>query len=288
MSSPPCSSSLEKQMDIEKADEEIEPLSADNDLYGGVKVEMKEPMDSKIYALRLKASLSEWRQQGKKGVWIKLPSELVNLVEPTMKEGFRYHHAEADYLMLVRWLPKTIPDTLPGNASHTVGIGAFVMNAKKEVLVVQERSGQFRGKGVWKMPTGAVNQGEDFCMAAIREVKEETGIDTKFLQVLAFSQTHQTFFGKSDLFFVCVLQPLSFDIKKQESEVEAAQWMPIESYAAQPYNQRHESFKYVSEICLAKSRGEYNGFAPVSMKTSSGKTFYLYSSSRDFQQVTQF
>lgn len=108
-----------------------------------------------------------------KGVWIKLPIRLAHLVEPTVKEGFRYHHAESDYLMLVYWIPET-PDTLPANASHTVGIGAFVMNNNREVLVVQEKSGAFGAKGVWKFPTGVANQGEDIWTAAIREVKEET------------------------------------------------------------------------------------------------------------------
>lgn len=36
-------------------------------------------------------------------------------------------------------------------------------------------------------------------------------------------QIHKSFFDKSDLFFVCMLQPLSFDIQKQEQEIEAAQ-----------------------------------------------------------------
>lgn len=31
-----------------------------------------------------------------------------------------------------------------------------------------------------------------------------------------------TFFGKSDVFFICMLRPLSFNIKIQESEIEAA------------------------------------------------------------------
>jgi hypothetical protein len=35
--------------------------------------------------------------------------------------------------MLVYWIPET-PDTLPANASHTVGIGAFVMNNNREVI----------------------------------------------------------------------------------------------------------------------------------------------------------
>jgi hypothetical protein len=36
-------------------------------------------------------------------------------------------------------------------------------------------------------------------------------------------QSHKAFFDKSDLFFVCILRPLSFDITKQDSEIEAAQ-----------------------------------------------------------------
>ncbi|XP_043813833.1 metal transporter Nramp5 isoform X4 [Manihot esculenta] len=46
---------------------------------------------------------------------------------------------------------------------------------KYGVLVVQEKSGRFRGTGVWKIPTGVVDEGEDIFKAAMREVKEETG-----------------------------------------------------------------------------------------------------------------
>ena len=53
-----------------------------------------------------------------------------------LQEGFRYHHAEPDYLMLVYWIPKTA-HTLPANASHRVGIGAFVINSKREVFLLQ-------------------------------------------------------------------------------------------------------------------------------------------------------
>lgn len=52
--------------------------------------------------------------------------------------------------------------------------------------MVQESTGRFRGTGVWKFPTGVVNEGEDICAAAVREVKEETAVDTKFIEILAF------------------------------------------------------------------------------------------------------
>lgn len=41
--------------------------------------------------------------------------------------------------MLTRWLPPT-ENKLPPNASHQVGVGAFVMNERREVLVVQVSS----------------------------------------------------------------------------------------------------------------------------------------------------
>ncbi|XP_050914758.1 nudix hydrolase 2 [Lathyrus oleraceus] len=130
-----------------------------------------------------------YSKQGKKGIWINLPLQHSNLVHSAVQAGFRYHHAESDYLMLVYWIPDT-PDSIPANASHRVGVGAFVVNNKREVLVVQETSGRFGGTGVWKMPTGAVNEGEDICDAVIRELKEETGVETKAHMVLvAFSSS---------------------------------------------------------------------------------------------------
>ncbi|XP_060672613.1 nudix hydrolase 2 [Ziziphus jujuba] len=253
----------------------VELLNSVDDQHGGVRVEMKEPMDPKIFSTLLEASISHWRQQGKKGVWIKLPIELSSLVDTAVKEGFRYHHAESDYLMLVYWIPDTV-DTLPVNATHRVGIGAFVTNHKREVLVVQETRGKFRGSGVWKLPTGVTNEGEDICDAAIREVKEETGIETEFVEVLAFRQSHQAFFSKSDLFFVCLLKPRSFDIEKQDSEIEEAQWMPVEEYAAQAFVQKHEMFNLIAKVCLAKLDADYVGFSAVPTTTGSGKRSYLY------------
>ncbi|KAJ7964687.1 Nudix family hydrolase [Quillaja saponaria] len=262
----------------------VELLRADEDSHGGVVVSIEEPVDSVVFASLLGVSMSQWRQQGKKGVWIKLPLEHSNLVDAAIKQGFRYHHAEPDYVMLVQWIPDTA-DTLPVNASHRVGIGAFVMNNKGEVLVVQETSGRFKGTGVWKMPTGTVNEGEDISAAAIREVKEETGIETEFLEVLAFRQSHESFFRKSDIFFVCMLQPLSFDIQKQTSEIEDAKWIPVEDYAAQPFVQENQLFDFVAKICLSKSEGNYSGFSPFPTTTSSGKKTYLYFNNRDVKHL---
>ncbi len=67
--------------------------------------------------------------------------------------------------MMTKWLPAQLPDTLPPNASHQVGVGAFVVNSRRELLVVQEASGPLRGQGFWKMPTGLVHAGAAFACA---------------------------------------------------------------------------------------------------------------------------
>ena len=51
-----------------------------------------------------------------------------------LQEGFRYHHAEPEYLMLVSWISNT-PDTIPANASHIVGVGALVLNKNTREVI---------------------------------------------------------------------------------------------------------------------------------------------------------
>ncbi|KAI3673879.1 hypothetical protein L6452_40009 [Arctium lappa] len=235
-------------------------LPATEDDYGGVVVEMKEHMDSDVFHALLKTSMLQWKLQGKKGVWIKLPIDLVNLVETAVKEGFSYHHAEPKYLMLAHWLAETT-NTLPVNASHIARVGAIVLNDKQEILVVQEKIGILQG--VWKISTGILEQGEDIHVGVVREVKEETGIVTEFVEVLAFSQKHDVFFGKSEVLFLCMMRPLSFDIQIQDSEIEAAKWMPLEEYAAQTCAQEQSLREQITKLCRTKLGRGCTGFTPT-------------------------
>ncbi|KAH0969899.1 hypothetical protein GBA52_022055 [Prunus armeniaca] len=73
-----------------------------------------------------------------------------------------------------------------------------------------------------------------------------------------------------------MLRPLSFDIQKQEQEIEAAKWMPFEEYAAQPFVQRSELLKYIHDICKAKMDEKYTGFSPVPSTSYSVQKSYLY------------
>jgi 8-oxo-dGTP diphosphatase len=60
---------------------------------------------------------------------------------------------------------------------HIVSAATIVINEQREILLIK---GPRRG---WEMPGGQVEEGESLKEAAIRETKEETGID---IQVLKF------------------------------------------------------------------------------------------------------
>ena len=42
--------------------------------------------------------------QGKKGIWLSVPTSRMELLVPAQALGFEVHHAEKEYVMLNRWL----------------------------------------------------------------------------------------------------------------------------------------------------------------------------------------
>ncbi|ESQ39874.1 hypothetical protein EUTSA_v10000934mg [Eutrema salsugineum] len=253
-------------------------LDAYDDEYGGVVVDHEKlPSNPNAFTSMLRNSLSDWRRKGKKGIWLKLPVEQSELVPVAVKEGFEYHHAEKGYVMLTYWIPEEEPCMLPGNASHQVGVGGFVLNRHKEVLVVQEKYCTSSNAGLWKLPTGFINESEEIFSGAVREVKEETGVDSEFLEVIAFRHAHNVAFEKSDLFFICMLKPLSDKIIIDNLEIKAAKWMPLVEFVEQPMIKGDKMFKRVIEICEARLRHRYCGLSPHRLvSTFDGRPSSLY------------
>lgn len=57
--------------------------------------------------------------------------------------------------------------------------------------------------------------------------------------------------------FECIYLVLNFSLMNF-----VPKWMPFEEFADQPFNQMHEPFKYMIELCLAKVENGYDGFSP--------------------------
>jgi hypothetical protein len=66
---------------------EISLLDGEEDRFGGTVVNLMEVESMTIgdFDSKLDVSLKAWKDQGKKGIWIKLPSELSSLVDTAIK-----------------------------------------------------------------------------------------------------------------------------------------------------------------------------------------------------------
>ncbi|XVE57597.1 hypothetical protein DITRI_Ditri04bG0103000 [Diplodiscus trichospermus] len=261
-------------------------LDSFDDEYGGVILDSERlPADPNVFTSMLRFSVSHLKAKEKKGIWLKLPVEKSHLVPVAVKEGFEYHHAERGYVMLTYWLPEG-PCLLPDNASHQVGVGGFVINDKNEVLVVQERYCVPALVGLWKIPTGFIVASEEIFTGAVREVKEETGIDTEFVEVVAFRHVHNVAFEKSDLFFICMLKPLSTQIMVDDHEIQAAKWIPLAEFVQQPLIQEDSMFKKIIDICLAHLGKRYCGLSVHQLASKfDGRISSLYYNVLDSQDT---
>ncbi|KAI5664589.1 hypothetical protein M9H77_23912 [Catharanthus roseus] len=254
----------------------LELLDAWDDEYNGIVIDSGSlPLTANTFASALRSSLLNWKLKGKRGIWLKLFEEQSDLVPIAIQEGFSYHHAEPGYVMLTYWIPDE-PCLLPTSPSHQIGIAGFVINDDREILVVKEKC-SCSCSGVWKLPTGYINKSEELFSGAIREVKEETGIETTFLEMVSFRHVHLVAFEKSDLLFVCMLKPLSLQIEIDENEIQDAKWMTLDELLGQQFYAEDEMSRKVIEICMDTYEKSYSGFtAQQVISKFDGKLSYLY------------
>lgn len=227
------------------------------------------PPEPDHFRIALAESLSAWREEGYKAVWLEVPIGLSALIPVAVAAGFSFHHSGAkpnlyspgmeddQYLMMTLQLePEAF---VPPYATHYIGVGGVVLNDDRELLVVCERHRNLGQPPFYKLPGGAVHPGEHLVDAAIREVLEETGIHTQFEALACFRHWHGYRYGKSDIYFVCRLSPLSQEITMQEEEIEECLWMSVEEYLDSPatsvFNRR-----------IVKASLEYPGIRPESMQ----------------------
>jgi 8-oxo-dGTP pyrophosphatase MutT (NUDIX family) len=94
----------------------------------------------------------------------------------------------------------------------------------------------------WKMPVGLTDPGEDIATAAVRELKEETGLHCIFDHIICFRQAHGGLFNRSDMFFEGKLASRydklledgkEIELMPQEEEILCADWIDMEDYTQQ-------------------------------------------------------
>ena len=100
----------------------------------------------------LSNALAIWSDEGRRGIWIRIPTSHAHLIESATKLGFDFQFAEPGVCVLTKWLPKDTESRLPNGPSHQVGVGVLVLHPiTGKMLVVQERSGPAAARKLWKV-----------------------------------------------------------------------------------------------------------------------------------------
>lgn len=187
--------------------------------------------DAGDFGLKLRQTIDEIKSQNLRVIWLEIPIEKSDLIPQAVDAGFIFHHALEDRLQLTLTLIEG--SYVPPFATHYIGAGGVVIDSENRILVIQEKY-RHNKRRHYKLPGGTLHQGEHIEEAVVREVEEETGIKTRFVSLACFRHWHGYRYGKSDIYFVCRLEPLTTEITIDESEIEEALWMPLEEYLASP------------------------------------------------------
>jgi hypothetical protein len=131
---------------------------------------------------RLHSTILTLQEMDRTSIWVDVHISRSSLIEEMSTLGFQFHHAQSENAVLNLWL-KDSPSLVPDFATHNIGVGGLVINSRNEILCVREFRKNFMP---WKIPGGLTELGEHLDEAVVREVFEETGIRTRFRNVVCF------------------------------------------------------------------------------------------------------
>ena len=118
-------------------------------------------------------------------------------------------------------------------ATTEFSAGGVVFNADREVVVIVPTRRAADGSRVLALPKGHPDGDESAAEAALREVREEAGVQAEVVESLGevkyWYQRGGLRISKAVEFFL--LRYVSGDVADHDHEVEAARWIPAEEAA---------------------------------------------------------
>lgn len=103
-----------------------------------------------------------------------------------------------------------------------------VVRHEGRLLMIRRADGLARGAGLWGLPGGVVEEGEEFKHTAVRELWEEVGLEGRFMKTMGSSLSHN---GEYDLTWVEVEVDDITTLKANPKEVGEIRWVTPEEVA---------------------------------------------------------
>lgn len=145
----------------------------------------------------------------------------------------------------------------------SLGVGGIVWQEDK-VLLVQRA--QNPGKGNWTIPGGYVDQSERISEAIVRELREETGLETEPVSLIALRDRPG---NKHDAYMIFLLRYLGGELKPERGEVSDIGFFTIEECRTLPLS-------HLSLSVIEDSQTLLNGFIPKTGIQLIGEKSVLY------------
>ncbi len=203
-------------------------LKVKEDLYNGLIIETDSIEDSISEFKNSLTSLQKQAQEDKKSlIWLDLTTKQNQHISMALELGFEFHNCEARRTTLTYSVKNDA--YIPVPPTHTIGVGAVVINKKNELLMVRDRI--HNEHSIYKLPGGMVEHADKLSNAVEREVWEETGIKAKLIKMVSLLNSHPYRFNKSNIYMVFQLEALTTEINVIDTyEIEEAIWMPLEEF----------------------------------------------------------
>ena len=153
------------------------------------------------------------------------------------------------------------------NTGYNVGVGGAVVHEERLLLV---RRASRRGRGNWQVPGGFIEPDETIEQAVIREVLEESGVNTEVRGVLGIRNRYDPDVDNS-LYVVMLLSPLDLNPQPDNHEVDRAGFFSLEEIRAL------EQVPAINlEIAQRTLSADHRLLQPKTLTHSSGATYTLF------------
>jgi len=205
-------------------------LATEKDLYNGLIVEAESiALLASDFKNDLQTLLQKSQQENISLLWLDLTTTQHEHISVALSLGFEFHNCESTRTTLTFQVTKDA--YIPVPPTHTIGVGAVVINDNNEILLVRDRI--HTSHSIYKLPGGMLEHAQSLEEGVVREVWEETGVNATLIKMVSLLNAHPYRFNKSNMYIVFQLEAQSLEINVIDThEIEKAFWMPLEEFFA--------------------------------------------------------